>query len=104
MLPLGTQHPLTAIEEEALHKWVRARSQNATSLSYEKLQSISNQLSEYPDRLQWKQSIGEGREIERVGGILLYHDKFTFDNRNSDSNYAKSIWTMLMPIFILNLQ
>ena len=65
---------LDVVEEEALFKWVREESNGIVSLSYEKLRAICQQISTYPDRRQWKMSIGDCWDVERNGDILFLTD------------------------------
>ena len=72
-------------EEEALYTWVSTESGNSANLSYEKLKKICQQVSNYPERLQWKLNIGEGWDIERNGEVLFLNNA----DSNIDGNLQK---------------
>lgn len=74
---------LSLVEEESLFQWVETASDSQKSLSYNKLVSISNQISKYPDKLEWKMSIGSGWNIERKGSVLLLNGDSLSDSTNN---------------------
>jgi hypothetical protein len=84
--------PLSAVEEEALHKWVDMASQRKISLSYDKVSMICRQLSEHPDRGQWKISIGNEWEVVRDGDVLKLLNEPEF-GRDQSLQTSESSWT-----------
>lgn len=78
---------LCLVEEESLFQWVETASDSQISLSYDKLVSISNQISKYPDKLEWKMSIGSGWNIERKGSVLLLNRDSLSDSTNNRLNW-----------------
>ena len=74
---------LSLVEEESLFQWVETASDSQISLSYDKLVSISNQISKYPDKLEWKMSIGSGWNIERKGSVLQLNGDSLSDSTNN---------------------
>lgn len=79
----NSRSELSLVEEESLFQWVETASDSQISLSYNKLVSISNQISKYPDKLEWKMSIGSGWNIERKGSVLLLNGDSLSDSTNN---------------------
>lgn len=82
---------LDVVQEEALFQWVNTRTNGGLHLSYDKILAIGEQLSNFPERLQWKLSVGEGWKMERNGYVLILHNE-------KDTKYASSEvgqWTIV---------
>mmetsp|Transcript_15235 Transcript_15235/g.28673 ORF Transcript_15235/g.28673 Transcript_15235/m.28673 type:complete len:667 (+) Transcript_15235:146-2146(+) len=71
--------PLTVVEEEALYRWVEIVSKRKISLPYDKLSMIGRQISQHPDRRQWKISVGNEWEVARDGDVLKLLNKLEFE-------------------------
>ena len=80
----NSREELSLVDEESLFQWVEMASNTQISLSYDKLVSISNQISKYPEKLEWKISIGSGWDIERKGSVLLLKSD-SLSNSTNDS-------------------
>lgn len=82
---------LDAVQEEVLFQWAKMRTNDILHLSYDKISAVDEQLSNFPERLQWKISVGDGWEIERNGYVLsLHNDRET---RYTDSKVDE--WTIV---------
>jgi tRNA(Ile)-lysidine synthase TilS/MesJ len=82
---------LNLVEEEALHQWVRRESHNSIALSYEKVAMVSQQLLNFPERRQWKLSLGSNWFVERNGDILELKSPNNDDFDMSDKHDTKWI-------------
>jgi tRNA(Ile)-lysidine synthase len=82
---------LDAVQEEALFQWAKMRTNDILHLSYDKICAVGEQLSDFPERLQWKLSVGGGWEIERNGYVFSLHNKR--ETRNPDSKVVE--WTIV---------
>jgi tRNA(Ile)-lysidine synthetase-like protein len=65
---------LDAVQEEAFFQWAKIRTNDSLHLSYDKLVAICDHLSNFPERLQWRLSVGDGWEVERNGFVLMLNN------------------------------
>jgi tRNA(Ile)-lysidine synthetase-like protein len=62
---------LSVVHKEALHMWVVEQVGDASfQFTYDKLQRVCQQLSDYPDNKQWRLNLGGGWDIQRQGDCL----------------------------------
>ena len=69
-IPRNSDGRFTLVEEEALHMWICNEANHALSLSYDKISMVCEQISNFPERRQWKLSLGGDWNIKRNGNVL----------------------------------
>ncbi len=74
------------VQEEALHMWIRKESGGDLSISYDKLSMISQQILNFPERRQWKLSLGGDWYVKRQGDILELESQIEGSPIEDDKN------------------
>ena len=85
---LPPQNKFVLVHKEALHVWVMDQIGDNFQFTYEQLQRVCQQITEYPENRQWRLNIGECYDIQRNGGhlqLIQHNINATSDRCSADS-------------------